>query len=141
MRNAQVCLRPAKLLFYCSSLFLVYLRPSPESSDMNIIQFACCCIGMMFLCPWLPKRRLMLSLWFYSIKKSVGVEPLLVPHSEAFALPDIVERATQKPTPICTDTPFHRVPIRALRTQKLRKKNAYIHIPQTSTVAMLMTIP
>ena len=92
--------------------------------------------------PLAPEKAVVIiRTWFCSIKKSVGVEPLLVPHSEAFALPDIVERATQKPTPICTDTPFHRVPIRALRTQKLRKKNAYIHIPQTSTVAMLMTIP
>ena len=90
--------------------------------------------------PLAPEKAVDVKFMVLQHKKSVGVKPLLVPHSEAFALPDIVERATQKPTPICTDTPFHRVPIRALRTQKLRKKNAYIHIPQTSTVAMLMTI-
>ena len=35
------------------------------------------------------------------MKKSVGVLQSLVPHTEAFALPTIAERATQKPTPIC----------------------------------------
>ena len=91
----------------------------------------------MFLCPWLPKRRLMLSLWFYSIKKSVGVEPLLVPRTEALALPIFSKRATQRPTPICIKAYFHRVPVRALRTQKLGETNAYIHIPQASTVAFV----
>ena len=72
-----------------------------------------------------------------SIKKDVGVEPLLVPRTEALALPNFSKRATQRPTPICIKAYFHRVPVRALRTQKLGETNAYIHIPQASTVAFV----
>ena len=92
---------------------------------------------MILLCPWLPKRRLMLSFMVLQHKKSVGVEPLLVPRTEALALPIFSKRATQRPTPICMKTPFRRIPVRILRTQKFRETNAYIHIPQTSTVAFV----
>lgn len=34
-------------------------------------------------------------------KRKRGISSLLVPRSEAFALPNLVERATSKPTPIC----------------------------------------
>ncbi len=81
-------------------------------------------------------RYLQNAYWF-----SVGVKPLLVPQTEALALPGMVERATQRPTPICIETPFHRVHDRILRTQKIHETNAYIHIPQTSTVALSVTIP
>ena len=84
--------------------------------------------------PLAPEKAVVIiRTWFCSIKKDVGVEPLLVPRTEAFALPDIVERATQKPTPICTDTPFHRVPVRALRTQnpvkRMRIYTSRRHLP------------
>lgn len=37
-------------------------------------------------------------------KKARDLYQSLVPHFEAFALPIIVKRATQKPTPICMPT-------------------------------------
>ena len=90
-------------------------------------------IAICFYAPGSRKGGCYYSYMVLQHKKSVGVEPLLVPHSEAFALPDIVERATQKPTPICTDTPFHRVPVRALRTQnpvkRMRIYTSRRHLP------------
>lgn len=63
--------------------------------------------------PLTPEKAVVIiRTWFCSIKKSVGVEPLLVPQTEALALPGMVERATQKPTPICIKAYFHRIPIR-----------------------------
>ena len=40
--------------------------------------------------------------WLRQNKKDVGTELSLVPRIEVFALPCIVERATSKPTPICS---------------------------------------
>ena len=71
----------------------------------------------------------------YIYTKACEFSPSLVPHLEAFALPDTVERATRKPTPdmnvapICQHTDVCR--------QKGRAHNTSRRAP---TVAMFLTV-
>ena len=53
----------------------------------------------------------------------------LVPHLEALASPNLIERATQKPTPICR---YSRHAYASQRKQPTR----YLHIHKASTVAL-----
>ena len=65
-------------------------------------------------------------------KKAWESIPLPVPHLKAFALPNPVERATQKPTPVCIThlryTFINKVYLRLVNTH-----------PWTSTVASFLT--
>ncbi len=114
-------------IFTTSSKFTSFLSGiGIRKSTLSILQYV-----FMPLAP--EKAVVIIRTWFCSIKKDVGVKPLLVPRTEALALPIFSKRATQKPTPICTDTPFHRVPVRALRTQnpvkRMRIYTSRRHLP------------
>ena len=66
-------------------------------------------------------------------EKSVGVLQSPVPRTEALALPISVERATQKPTPICISHHRH-----TLYTIRYTSGLVTTH-PWTSTVASFLT--
>ena len=55
-----------------------------------------------------PKDRKIKLMFTYIYKKAWEFSPSLVPHLEAFALPDTVERATRKPTPDMNVMPIRR---------------------------------
>ena len=71
----------------------------------------------------------------YIYKKAWEFSPSLVPHLEAFALPDTVERATRKPTPDMNVASIRR------RTSVHRQKGrAHNTSRRASTVAMFLTV-
>ena len=72
------------------------------------------------------------------IQKERGSLYLLpVPRIEAFALPGTVERATQKPTPICIYASLCHAAQNGAGTPKVAIK----HTHRASTVAMFLTVP